>query len=60
MIVRTGGAGILRPYGEKASGVKPMLQEDKLLAHDTTDPEDRRKEIRNNAEQKLKQLGPAQ
>jgi Flp pilus assembly protein TadD len=27
-----------------------------LLAHDTTDPEDRRKGIRNSAEQKLKQL----
>jgi dienelactone hydrolase len=27
-----------------------------LLAHDTTDPEDRRKGIRDNAEQKLKQL----
>ena len=28
-----------------------------LLAHDTTDPEDRRKAIRESAEQKLKQLG---
>jgi dienelactone hydrolase len=27
-----------------------------LLAHDTTDPEDRRKDIRDSAEQKLKQL----
>jgi len=28
-----------------------------LLAHDITDPEDRRKAIRDSAEQKLKQLG---
>jgi dienelactone hydrolase len=31
-----------------------------LLARDTSDPEDRRKAIRESAEQKLKQLGPAQ
>jgi tetratricopeptide (TPR) repeat protein len=29
-----------------------------LLAHDTVDPEDRRKAIRDSAEQKLKQLSP--
>lgn len=48
-----------------ADGQKDLARQNaqkaiELLAHDTSDPEDRRKEIRDSAEQKLKQLGPAQ
>jgi dienelactone hydrolase len=44
-----------------ADGQKDLAKQNaqkaiELLAHDTSDPEDRRKEIRDSAEQKLKQL----
>jgi pimeloyl-ACP methyl ester carboxylesterase len=46
-----------------ADGQKELAKQNaqkaiELLAHDTTDSEDRRKEIRESAEQKLKQLSP--
>jgi dienelactone hydrolase len=48
-----------------ADGQKDLARQNakktlELLASDTTDPEDRKQAIRQNAEQKLKQLGPAQ
>ena len=43
-----GQKDLARQYAHKAL---------ELLAHDITDPEDRRKAIRDSAEQKLKQLG---
>lgn len=48
-----------------AAGDKDLARQNakkalELLASDTTDPEDRRKAIKDSAEQKLKQLGPGQ
>lgn len=44
--------------GQKDLALQNAKKALELLANDTTDPEERRKAIRDSAEQKVKQLAP--